>query len=146
MNWGNIVRFRKQVEDMIKEELAIAEWGKSQEITKQEILQDDLRTISTELERNLPHGIAGAFTVERYRWMEETSQRIERQSQVLGEREKKIEELQDKLKDAYHQRRIIEMIMTKQQTEQQQRILKYEQSEQDELAALRVLAGQERSH
>ena len=84
MNLGNIIRFRTQVEDMIKEELALAEWGKSQEITKHEILQKDLQTISAELERNLPHGIAGAFIEERYRWLEETSQRIERQAHVLG--------------------------------------------------------------
>ncbi len=143
MNWGNIVRFRTQVEDMIKEELALAEWGKSQEITKHEILQEDLQTISAELERNLPHGIAGAFIEERYRWLEETSQRIERQAHVLGEREKKIEALQDKLKDAHHQRRIMEIMMTKQQTERQQRIQKHEQREQDELAAFRVFAGRE---
>ncbi len=143
MNWGNIVRFRKQVEDMIKEELALAEWEKSQEITKQEILREDLEVISLELERNLPHGIEGAFTEERYRWIEETSQRLERQSQVIGEREKKIEELQDRLKDAYHERRMIEIIMTKQQTERQQRIGKHEQREQDDLAALRLLAAKE---
>ena len=143
MNWGNIVRFRKQVEDMIKEELALAEWGKSQEITKHEILQEDLQTISAELERNLPHGIAGAFTEERYRWLEETSQRIERQAHVLGEREKKIEALQDKLRDAYHERRTIEMLMTKQQAERIQRIQKNEQREQDELAGLRVFTGRE---
>ncbi len=143
MNWGNIVRFRKQVEDMIKEELALAEWGKSQEITKQEILREDLETISSELERNLPHGIEGAFTEERYRWMEETSQRIERQAQVIGQQEKIIEELQDKLKDAYHERRMIEMVMTKQQNERQHRILTHEQREQDDLSALRLLAGKE---
>lgn len=143
MNWGNIVRFRKQVEDMIKEELALAEWGKSQEITKQEILREDLETISSELERNLPHGIEGAFTQERYRWMEETSQRIERQAQVIGQREKIIEELQDKLTDAYHERRMIEMVMTKQQNERQHRILTHEQREQDDLSALRLLAGKE---
>ncbi len=143
MNWGNIVRFRKQVEDMIKEELALAEWGKSQEITKHEILQEDLQTISAELERNLPHGIAGAFTEERYRWLEETSQRIERQAHVLGEREKNIEALQDKLRDAYNERRTIEMLMTKQQADRKQRIQKHEQREQDELAALRVFAGRE---
>ena len=143
MNWGNIVRFRKQVEDMIKEELALAEWQKSQEITKQQVLREDLETISTELERNLPHGIEGAFTEERYRWLEETSQRLERQGQVIGERQKKVEELQDKLKDAYHARRIIEMIMTKQQEDRQQRLVKHDQQEQDELAALRVVTGRE---
>ena len=143
MNWGTIVRFRKQVEDMIKEELALAEWEKSQEIAKQEILRDDLENISSELERNLPHGIAGSFTEERYRWLEETSQRIERQALVLGVQEKKIAELQDKLKDAYHSRRIIEMIMTKKYADHQQRIMKHEQKEQDDLAALRVLAGRE---
>ncbi len=144
MNWGNIVRFRKQVEDMIKEELALAEWGKSQEITKQHILREDLRTISAELERNLPHGIAGAFTEERYRWLEETSRRLECQARVIEEREKKIAELQDKLKDAYHARRTIEMIMTKQQIDRRQRMMKYEQSEHDELASSRILAEKER--
>ena len=143
MNWGNIVRFRKQVEDMIKEELALAEWEKSQEITKQQILQEDLEVISSELERNLPHGIEGAFTEERYRWLEATGQRLERQAQVIGQREKTIEELQDKLKDAYHERRMIEMVMTKQQAERHQRILKHEQREQDDLSALRLLAGKE---
>jgi flagellar export protein FliJ len=145
MNWGTIVRFRKQVEDMIKEELALAEWEKSQEISKQEILQADLETISLELERNLPHGIAGSFTEERYRWLEETSQRLERQALVLGVQEKKIAELQDKLKDAYHSRRIIEMIMTKKHADRQQRIMKHEQKEQDDLAGLRVLASREGS-
>jgi len=143
MNWSSIVRFRKQVEDMIKEELALAVWEKSQEITKQQILQEDLDTISLELERNLPHGIGGAFTEERYRWLEETSQRVERQAHVLKEREKKIETLQEKLQQAYHERRIIEMIMTKQETQRQHQRMKYEQQEQDELSGMRLFGRRE---
>ena len=34
MNWSNLLRFRKQVEEMAREEVTLAEWERSREEAK----------------------------------------------------------------------------------------------------------------
>ena len=70
MNWKSVIRFRKQVEDMVREELALAEWDKSQEQARRASLQEDMHQISLELEDQLPHGVSGSFVEELFRWLE----------------------------------------------------------------------------
>ena len=137
MNLGNVVRFRKQVEDLIKEELALAEWEKSQEKAKEQGLQRDMIQIAGELEQELPQGVSGAYAAERYRWLDETSQTLERQGETIKRHEEKIAGLQDKLKEAHQARRVIELLMAKDQLKQKQRNHRSEQREQDDLGNLR---------
>ncbi len=139
MNLGNVVRFRKQVEDLIKEELALAEWEKSQEKAKEQGLQRDLVQLAGELEQELPQGVSGAYAAERYRWMDETSRILERQVEAIKRHEEKIAGLQGKLKEAHQARRVIELVMAKHQAKQKQRIHRIEQREQDDLVNLRYL-------
>ena len=139
MNLGNVVRFRKQVEDLIKEELALAEWEKSQEKAKEQGLRQDMLQLAHELEQDLPNGVNGAFAAERYRWLEETGQTLERQAESINRQEEKIAGLQDKLKMAYQERRVLELIMAKQHALRKKRYARIEQQEQDDLANLRHL-------
>ena len=139
MNLGNVIRFRKQVEDLIKEELALAEWAKSQEMAKERGLRQDMDQLASELEQKLPHGVSGAYAAERYRWLEETGQTLERQAEAIKQHDEKIAGLQDKLKEAHQGRRVIELIMAKEQAKQKQRYTRIEQREQDDLVNLRYL-------
>ncbi|MEC4673043.1 MAG: flagellar FliJ family protein [Nitrospirota bacterium] len=139
MNLGNVVRFRKQVEDLIKEELALAEWEKSQERAKEQGLRQDMDQLARELEQKLRHGVSGAYAAERYRWLEETGQTLERQAEAIKRHDEKIAGLQDKLKEAHQGRRVIEVIMAKEQAKKKQRYTRIEQREQDDLVNLRYL-------
>jgi len=139
MNLGNVVRFRKQVEDLIKEELALAEWEKSQERAKERGLRQDLDQLARELEQKLPHGVSGAYAAERYRWLEETGHILERQAEAIKRHDEKILGLQNKLKEAHQGRRVIELIMAKDQARRKERISRIEQREQDDLVNLRYL-------
>lgn len=83
MNWKTVIRFRKQVENMAREELALAEWEKSQVNAKREILRQDMRTLSSELEECLQRGVSQTFADQRFQWIEDTGQVLEQ----LGDRE-----------------------------------------------------------
>ena len=139
MNLGNVVRFRKQVEDLIKEELALAEWEKSQEKAKEQGLRQDMQQLAKELEQKLPHGVSGAYAAERYRWLEDIGKILEGQAETINRHNEKIAGLQDKLKEAHQARRVIELIMAKEHAKQKQRYHRNEQREQDDLVNLRYL-------
>ena len=137
MNLGNVVRFRKQVEDLIKEELALAEWAKSQQKAKEQGLRRDMDRLARDLEQKLPHGMSGAYLAERYRWLEEAAQTLEQHTERLLQHDETIAGLQDKLQEAYKARRVLEVIMAKEQAEQTRRTHRNEQREQDDLVNLR---------
>lgn len=141
MNWKSVIRFRKQVEDMVREELALAEWEKSQEQARRESLQEDMHQISLELEDQLPHGVSGSFVEERFRWLEEAGYALERQTSVLAGHDQKIAGIRDKLREAYQARRVIEILSARQRTALMRRVSKYEQRQQEEAAAFRYVAG-----
>jgi len=142
MNLGNVVRFRKQVEDLIKEELALAEWAKSQEKAKEQGLRQDMDRLARELEQKLPHGVSGAYAAERYRWLEQAAQMLERHAESIKRHEDTIAGLQSKLQEAYQARRIIEIIMAKDQASHHKRLHRIEQREQDDLVNLRYLRSE----
>ena len=145
MNLGHIVRFRQQVEDLIREEMALAEWEKSQELAKEQGLRRDMMQLALELEQNLPHGVSGTFVAERYRWLEEKGQMLERQVETIQRHEEKISGLQEKLKEAYQSRRVIEILMENEDAKRRKRMMRLEQQEQDDLANLRKPLSEVRS-
>lgn len=142
MNLGNVVRFRQQVEDLIKEELSLAEWEKSQEKAKEQGLRRDIDQLAKDLEQELPHGVSGAYVAERYRWLEQTGQTLERQAETIKRHDENISALQDKLKEAHQARRVIEILMAKNHAKQTQRNHRIEQREQDDLVNLRYLRSE----
>lgn len=135
MNWKSVIRFRKQVEDMAREELVLAEWEKSQLNAKREVLRQDMKTISTELEECLQQGIGQTFADQRFQWLEDTGKGLEQ----LAEREtgwdQKIAGLRDKLREAHQSRRIIEIMAARKHDALKKKIAHREQMEQDEVAA-----------
>ena len=142
MNLGNVVRFRKQVEDLIKEELALAEWEKSQAKAREQGLRQDMDQLAGELEQELPHGASGAYVAERYRWFEQAAHALEYHAELVQQHDETITRLQDKLKEAYQSRRVIELIMAKEHAKQTQRHQRFEQREQDDLVNLRYLGSE----
>ena len=139
MNLGNVVRFRKQVEDLIKEELALAEWVKSQEKAQEQGLRQDMNHLASELEQKLPHGVSSAYLAERYRWLEQAGQTLERHVESIKRHDDTIAGLQNKLKEAYQARRVIELIMAKEHAKQKHRFHRMEQRDHDDLVNLRYL-------
>ena len=145
MNWKTVIRFRKQVENMAREELALAEWEKSQVNAKREILRQDMRTLSSELEECLQRGVSQTFADQRFQWIEDTGQVLEQ----LGDREQgwnqKISGLRDKLREAHQSRRIIEIMAARKHGVLKKKMAHIEQMEQDEAAAsqfVKALSGE----
>ena len=57
MNWTTLLRFRKQVEDLAREGVVLAEWEKSQEASKREELHHEMEMVVTGLEDQIQAGV-----------------------------------------------------------------------------------------
>lgn len=141
MNWNSLIRFRKQVEDMIREELSLAEWKKSQEEARREALQQDMHTISLELARHLEMGVGKVFANQRFDWLEDHAKALERLTRELKLQEEKIASLRDKLREAHQARRTVEMIHQRKQSVRVKIQARKEQEFQDETSLLRYAAS-----
>ncbi|RMH05419.1 MAG: hypothetical protein D6704_09600 [Nitrospirae bacterium] len=137
MNWKRLIRFRKQVEDLAKEELAVAQWKRSQEEAKRARLQETMYQIAMELERNLPHRVAGVYVEERFRWLEQTGHALEQQLAVIRECEHEVAALQEKVKQAYQARRLVELLAEREAMARKKQMIQQENRQHDEAAARR---------
>lgn len=135
MNWSALLRFRKNVEDLIREEIVLAEWERSREHAKQEQLRREMREVAIALERNLKAGIGTIFAEQRYRWLERMGTALEQGVVRLHEIDRHVAELREKLKQAYHARRVIEVVIAKKEAALLREIAQREQRVLEEVGA-----------
>jgi hypothetical protein len=113
MNWTTLLRFRKQVEDLAREEVVLTEWEKSQEVTKRYELSHEMEAVVTELEQQIQMGIDTLVAEERYRWLDQLGTAMEERMQQIQRLEETLVGLREKLKKAYHARRVVELVIAK---------------------------------
>ncbi|WP_447962294.1 hypothetical protein [Nitrospira sp. Ecomares 2.1] len=135
MNWTTLLRFRKQVEDLAREEVVLAEWEKSQISSKRDDLMVEMEAVATELEQRIRVGIDNMIAEQRYQWMDRISIAIEQQSQHIQEVEDKLADLRATLKKAHHARRVVELVIAKKEEEVMQKIATQEQQIQEDVTA-----------
>jgi cell division septum initiation protein DivIVA len=135
MNWTTLLRFRKQVEDLAREEVVLAEWGKSQIVSKRDDLMVEMEVVATELEQRIRGGIDGMIAEQRYQWLDRISTDIEQQSQQIQNAEAKLVGLRATLKKAHHARRVVELVIAKKEEEVMQKVASQEQRIQEDVTA-----------
>ncbi len=144
MNWTTLLRFRKQVEDVIREEVLMAEFEKTQEESKQEGIREEMNHIAIELDRSLRDGVEVVFAEQRFRWLEETGGILEHRATRLQEVQQKLGQLRNRLQQAYHARRVVEIVIEKKEAAYVKKVAKQEQILIDEITAhKKVMAQQE---
>jgi len=144
MNWSNLLRYRKQVEDLAREELVLTQWEKSREQAKREGWQRDMQTVALDLERNLRSGIDTSFAEQRFRWLEEVGHRLEEQTSRLHVLDHRIEMMREKVRKTHHARRVVEMVIAKKEEELLHEMAKREQREMEESIAHRYAMKSEK--
>jgi hypothetical protein len=135
MNWTTLLRFRKQVEDLAREEVVLAEWEKSQMVSKRDDLMVEMEAVATELEQRIRVGIDNMIAEQRYQWLDRISTAIEQQSQQIQNVEAKLVGLRATLKKAHHARRVVELVIAKKEEEVMQKIASQEQQMQEDVTA-----------
>jgi len=137
MNWSNLLRYRKQVEDLAREELVLAQWEKSREQATREGFQRDMQKIALDLERNLRGGVGTNFAEQRFQWLEDVGHRLEEQAHRLLVLDHKIGMIREKVRKTHHARRVVEMVIAKKEEELLHEMAKREQQEMEESIAHR---------
>ncbi|MCA9471626.1 MAG: flagellar FliJ family protein [Nitrospirales bacterium] len=135
MNWSTLLRFRKQVEDVIREEVVMAELEQSREETKTAQLRSEMNRLSEDIDRSLRTGISTIFLEQRFRWLEESGSALEVQANCMQEWNRKLAELRKRLKAAYHARRIVEIVIEKKETAYMRKLARDEQMLMEEVTA-----------
>ena len=135
MNWSTLLRFRKQVEDVVREEVMIAELEKSREETKTVQLRKEMDQIAVDLDRSLQTGVDTVFAEQRFRWLEETGGLLEVKALRLHEMNRKLSELRKRLKTAHHARRVVEIVIEKKETAYMKKLARQEQALLEEATA-----------
>jgi flagellar FliJ-like protein len=135
MNWTTLLRFRKQVEDLAREEVVLAEWEKSQIVSKRDDLMVEIEMVATELDQRIREGIDNMIAEQRYQWLDQISTAIEQQSQQIQIAEAKLVDLRATLKKAHHARRVVELVIAKKEDEVMQKIATQEQQMQEDVTA-----------
>ncbi|HSF08238.1 MAG TPA: flagellar FliJ family protein [Nitrospirales bacterium] len=135
MNWTTLLRFRKQVEDLAREEVVLAEWEKSQIVSKRDDLMVEMEMVATELDQRIREGIDNMIAEQRYQWLDQISTAIEQQSQQIQIAEAKLVDLRATLKKAHHARRVVELVIAKKEEEVMQKIATQEQQMQEDVTA-----------
>ncbi|MEO8327183.1 MAG: flagellar FliJ family protein [Nitrospirota bacterium] len=135
MNWTTLLRFRKQVEDLAREEVVLGEWEKSQISSKREDLMVEMEAVATELDERIRGGIDGMIAEQRYQWLDRISTAIEQQSQQIQIAEAKLVNLRATLKKAHHARRVVELVIAKKEEEVMQKVATQEQQMQEDVTA-----------
>jgi flagellar biosynthesis chaperone FliJ len=135
MNWTTLLRFRKQVEDLASEGVVLAEWEKSQEVTKRYELSHEMEGVVTELEEQIQIGIDTLFAEERYRWLDQLGAAMEERTKEIQRLEETLVGLREKLKKAYHARRVVELVIAKKEAAVLQKVAAQEQRIQEDLSS-----------
>ena len=135
MNWTTLLRFRKQVEDLAREEVVLAEWEKSQIVSKRDDLMLEMEVVATELDQRIREGIDTMIAEQRYQWLDQISTAIEQQSQQIQIAEAKLVDLRATLKKAHHARRVVELVIAKKEEEVMQKVATQEQQMQEDVTA-----------
>ena len=135
MNWTTLLRFRKQVEDMAREEVVLAEWEKSQAVATRDDLSREMETVVAEFEQQIQVGMENLVAEERYRWLEHIGSVMEEHTEQIRRLEGNLEELRQALKKAYQARRVVELVIEKKESAVLQKIAAQEQRLQDDLSA-----------
>lgn len=135
MNWTSLLRFRKQVEEMAKEEVILMQWEKSHQESALESLQVEMHRTAYELERNLRAGVGKVYTEQRYQWLEQIGAQIESKSQELEGLDRNLAALRKKLQKAHHARRVVEIVMARKEAALMQDLAKREQRLMEEAVA-----------
>lgn len=135
MNWTTLLKFRRQVEDLAREEVVLAEWEKSQEATTREQLSHEMEMVVVELEQQIQMGIDTLAAEERYRWLDRLGVAMEERTQQIGQLEQTLVGLREKLKKAYHARRVVELVIAKKEAAVLKKVAEQEQRVQEDLSA-----------
>ncbi|MEJ2229972.1 MAG: hypothetical protein P8X46_02170 [Nitrospirales bacterium] len=135
MNWTTLLRFRKQVEDLAREEVVLAEWEKSQAVSKRDELIVEMNAVAAELEQRIRVGIDGMVAEQRYQWMDRIGSAMELHTQRIQDLEVMLVELRKKLKKAHHARRVVELVIAKKEEEVMQKLAAQEQRIQEDVSA-----------
>lgn len=135
MNWTTLLRFRKQVEDLAREGVVLTEWEKSQEVTKRYELSHEMEGVVTELEEQIQIGIDTLFAEERYRWLDQLGTAMEERTQEIQRLEETLVGLREKLKKAYHARRVVELVIAKKEAAVLKKVAAQEQRIQEDLSS-----------
>ncbi|WNM56760.1 hypothetical protein [Candidatus Nitrospira allomarina] len=135
MNWTTLLRFRKQVEDLAREEVVLAEWEKSQIVSKRDDLMVEMEMVATELDQRIREGTDNMIAEQRYQWLDQISTAIEQQSQQIQIAEAKLVDLRATLKKAHHARRVVELVIAKKEEEVMQKVATQEQQMQEDVTA-----------
>jgi len=135
MNWTMLLRFRKQVEDLAREEVVLAEWEKSQAVSKRDELMVEMDTVAAELEQRIRVGIDNMFAEQRYQWLDRIGSAMELHSQRIQDLEHMLVGLRQKLKKGYQARRVGELVIAKKEEEVMQKLAAQEQRLQEDVSA-----------
>ncbi len=135
MNWTTLLKFRKQVEDLAREGVVLAEWDKSQEVTTREELSHEMGMVVADLEQQIQVGIDTIFAEERYRWLDQLGTAMEKRTQQIQRLEETLLALREKLKKAYHARRVVELVIAKKEAAVLKKIAAQEQRIQEDVSA-----------
>lgn len=135
MNWTTLLRFRKQVEDLAREEVVLAEWEKSQEVTQRYELSHEMEMVVVELEQQIQLGIATMVAEERYRWLDQLGTAMEARRQHIQRLDITLVGLREKLKKAYHARRVVELVIGKKEAAVVKKLAAQEQRIQEDISA-----------
>ena len=141
MNWSTLLRFRKQVEDVIREEVIFAEMERSREESKTVQLRSELNRLSEDIDQSLRTGVNTIFLEQRFRWLEENGSLLEAQANRMQEMDRKLAELRNRLKMAHHARRIVEIVIEKKESAYMRRLAKQEQVMLEEATAHKYVAA-----
>lgn len=133
MNWTTLLKFRKQVEDLAREAVVLAEWEKSQENAKLDDIHREIDIVSRDLNHRLQTGLDTMLAEERYRWLETLGECSGRQARHIQGLQQQLTVLRQKLKKAYQARRVVELVIAKKEEELMKHMAKREQQLHDEL-------------
>lgn len=135
MNWTMLLRFRKQVEDLAREEVVLAEWEKSQVVSKRDELLIEMDAVAGELEQRIRAGTDNLMVEQRYQWMDRIGSAMELQIQRIQELERRLVGLRQTLKKAYHARRVVELVIAKKEEEVMHKLAAQEQRIQEDVSS-----------
>lgn len=135
MNWTTLLKFRRQVEDLAREGVVLAEWEKSQEVTTREELSHEMGMVVAELEEQIQRGMDTVAAEESYRWLDQLGVAMEARTHQIQELENTLVGLREKLKKAYHARRVVELVIAKKEAAVLKKLAEQEQRIQEDLSA-----------
>ena len=113
MNWTSLLRFRMQVEDVVREEVFMAELEKSKEESKREQLRGEMDRLAVDIDQSFQAGVSSVFVEQRFRWLEEAGSNLEKQTLHIQKIDGKLKELRTRLRKAHHARRVVEIVIAK---------------------------------